>query len=997
MTSDWREDAFHSVLKAIDGGPPRDLISRVQPDAADRGDSITTDDLTAILRAASEANPFLGALGMQVHKWDAADPQETWTRGTEASTEQRRNLASQLLGIDSAGEKILLERRPIFHDETIVITAPWNRWYTAERAAQRAFYWPRYRDYLLTMKQWEADNVTSLDLATTDVVERLTDPTRQEAYQAKGLVVGYVQSGKTANFTGVMAKAIDAGYRLIIVMTGTIELLRVQTQRRVDMEMVGRQNILGDIPLDQAADYDIDYNDDEDWIRGRFLDLGQETLTTEIHRLTQHKVDYQKLGAQFKSLKIERAAPALPLFNPENLFKAHARLAIVKKNATVLKKLVADVKANRTAFAEIPVLIIDDESDEASINVVDPERVLMAKAEGKEIAERNAINQHIANMLELMPRAQYVGYTATPFANVFVDPSDPLGIFPKDFAIGLRRPPGYMGVDDFYDIDPLPDGQRTFENSNQAAFVRDLDASDDDVDAQDNELRLAIDMFVLSGAAKMFRADRDESLVFRHHTMLVHHSVKIDDHKALAERIRTIWASSEYSQASGRERLRERYDDDVLPVSRARVEPDLPPLPEFELLASYIPKTLAKVTEHKGNPVIVVNSDMDVEQERLDFDKTSTWRILVGGAKLSRGFTVEGLTVTYFRRATDMSASLTQMGRWFGFRHGYRDLVRLFIARRAMFKRAEVDLYDAFGGVAMDEAAFRRQLERYAAWDGDHPRVLPSQIPPLVTQHLSWLRPVARNKMFNAVLEEQSEQPFTPTGYPNHVDQLKQNLNLWRATIALAHDQLTLSQGASYPGDFDAYIGVVGAEDLVDAIDACGYLPLYAERAVNPKTTFYRRLITAGSLKDFLVVMPQPASGVVEIADIGARSTVSRDRRSGRGGRFGEITDPKHRHAVEAFTAVGDFGVSGLERWASPGRGALLLYLAKETKPRFEHASSPDLPKADPEYGLVVAFSAYVPSNCLAGYANLIRFRVRDVSQAGLPIVDAHGQGQEGA
>ena len=160
-----------------------------------------------------------------------------------------------------------------------------------------------------------------------------------------------------------------------------------------------------------------------------------------------------------------------------------------------------------------------------------------------------------------------------------------------------------------------------------------------------------------------------------------------------------------------------------------------------------------------------MNSDKEIEQQILDFDHHRTWRILVGGAKLSRGFTVEGLTVTYFRRATDMSASLTQMGRWFGFRPGYRDLVRLFIARKAKFGKKEVDLYKAFAGVAMDESAFRDQLAMYAEWEGDKPRLVPLQIPPLVTQHLPWLRPTARNKMFNAVLEEQGQAVFKPTGF----------------------------------------------------------------------------------------------------------------------------------------------------------------------------------------------------------------------------------------
>jgi len=190
------------------------------------------------------------------------------------------------------------------------ITAPWERWYTGERAAEHQFYWPRYRDYLLGVREWPEANVTALDLATSSVVERLSDPTRAEAHQSKGLVVGYVQSGKTANFTGVVAKALDAGYRLVIVMTGTIEMLRAQTQRRMDMEMVGRQNILADLTAEQAAAAHVDYQDDAAWLDGRFLDLGDDPIQCEIHRLTTHRRDYQK---QFKNLKIDRSEMGKPL------------------------------------------------------------------------------------------------------------------------------------------------------------------------------------------------------------------------------------------------------------------------------------------------------------------------------------------------------------------------------------------------------------------------------------------------------------------------------------------------------------------------------------------------------------------------------------------------------------------------------------------------------------------------------------------------------------
>lgn len=974
MTTDWRVAAFRAALRAIEGGAPKSLITRAAIEAEETGKEIGASDLAEVIEAEPSDGAFLAALGMQVHKWDAATSDVGWAGGTEPSTQARRDRVCALLGLDARGAGLLLERRPIFHDHTIVITAPWARWYTPERALERAFYWPSYQRYLLERRGWPVENVTSLDLASTDVVERIADPTRPEAYQSKGLVVGYVQSGKTANFTAVVAKAIDAGYRLVIVMTGTIELLRSQTQRRLDMELCGRPNILGDIPEQSALQHKLDYADDIEWLAGRFNAHDGAPLPTEIRRLTQHHEDYKNLGAQFQSLKIERAEPGLPLYDPANLFKAQARLAIVKKNSQVLAKLVANITANQSAFTQIPVLIIDDESDEASPNTVDPEKVADKKRQGVEVEERKAVNARIAELLELLPRAQYVGYTATPFANVFADPSDPLGIFPKDFVISLPRPPGYMGVDDF--LDAQEDGEGVDGGiSNSQAFVRDLQAEDEDLSTQNGELRRAIDHFVLAGAVKLWRETVDGTFKYRHHTMLVHQSVKKNDHREVADRVKRLWRESEFSQAAGKKRLQELYNSDVMPVSAARAEDGIPPAPPFAEIVDHIPAALARITEHDDNPVLVINSDTEIEQQKLDFDKESTWRILVGGTKLSRGFTVEGLTVTYFRRATDMNASLTQMGRWFGFRAGYRDLVRLYIARRARFGRKVVDLREAFEGVALDEAAFRGQLEQYAAWEDDRPRLLPSQIPPLVTQHLVWLRPVAKNKMFNAIVTEQGEQPFTPTGYPNDADLLKENLDLWRPVFTMARDSLTVGAGRQA---YSAFTGVVDAGSLVGLMEHADYLPLFKERVVAPRVAFYRRLIEDGDLRDFVVVIPQPQTSAVELADVGPLAVVSRDRRAGRHGRFGETTDPHHRRAVEAFVAGSTPASTGLGRYLQAARGAVLLYLARETKPDYDR--KPKMSEADPEFGLVAAFSAYVPDAALSNRPNVIQFSVRVVA-----------------
>ena len=983
MNASWKEEAFASALRSLGEGAPRDLVARAMPDALDRGQQLTAADLTTVIKDAAASSAFLSALGMMVHKWDAVSG-EDWVDDTAPSTPERRKLVCQKLGLDTNGAQALLEQRPIFHDETIVITKPWDRWYTAERRTGHAFYWPRYSEYLAQKKGWDAANIVALDNATTDVLERLSDPLRAEAYQAKGLVVGYVQSGKTANITGVVAKAIDAGYRLVIVMTGTIELLRTQTQRRIDMEMVGRQNIRGEASSDDGHHH-YDYEDDDDWREGRFLDLGTAPIPVEIQRLTQHRADYTNLGSQFMTLRMERLSATKPLYHPDNVFSARARLAVVKKNAAVLRKLVRNIKANKTAFAEIPVLIIDDESDEASINVMDPEKVRRAEAAGKQLPARTAINEQIAAMLELMPRTQYVGYTATPFANVFADPDDDLGTFPRDFLIGLPKPPGYMGLEEFLD---LPESDDTRERrggvTNEEAHVRRLEATDGDADLQATELRAAIDAFVLTGAMKLHRRDLGAGS-FRHHTMLVHQDVRKDAHRELADRIKgQIWPHAGYATPAGLHRLEQLYRTDIRPIADARREPEVPAPPTFEELRPYIGAAVARISEHSNNPVIVVNSDREIEQEKLDFDQGSTWRILVGGAKLSRGFTVEGLTITYFRRATDINATLMQMGRWFGFRQGFSDLVRLYIARHATFGKRELDLYDAFVGVALDEAAFRDQLRLYAGWDGDKPRLVPSQIPPLVSQHLPWLRPVAKNKMFNAVLVEQEDQPFTPTGYSKDPFDLWTDLDAWRPHFAKSADQVEIGisgRGAA----FQAMVGVVSATDFVRLVGDMHFIDGYAEGTINPKLEHYRQRVADGSLKDMLLVLPQVATDTRSLVGVGPRKVVVRERRADRGGLFGEVTDPKHRPAMEAFVDRTTLAPGGLEPFRAAGRGALLMYVVHEKKPPYHPSPPHNWQHPEKEYGLVVTFSSYLPAEVAARHRGFVRFSVRKPA----PVDDA--------
>ncbi|MEV2247591.1 Z1 domain-containing protein [Streptomyces sp. NPDC049970] len=634
----------------------------------------------------------------------------------------------------------------------------WIPWYTEGLASDRGFYWEHYKNYLID-KGWSAEDVaSSLGPATTRVVERLADPTADQPYQSKGLVVGYVQSGKTANFTGVIAKAVDVGYRLIIVLTGTTDKLRSQTQRRLDMEFAGVSSVLGGIdPTDEFALDDVDYQQDKEWVAGRFIDHGQipaGARIPEVHRLTRHHQDYQS-GA-IDALDFHGTNPTKPLYHPDNVFPEAARLAVVKKNSGVLKRVIKDLKKVHSRLPGIPTLIIDDESDQASINT-------NRKKWYEEEAERTAINKAISELLTMLPRAQYVGYTATPFANVFIDPGDPHSLFPKDFLVSLDRPSGYMGASDFNNADSSTgEEEETYENSPEKCHVRFLPRHKDD----DSKLGEALDAFVLSGAVKLFR----ESLgvgKFKHHTMLVHEAQKKTVHRDQAENIKRHWRRAGYSSAKSYERLRDLYLRDIAPASSATAS-DLPLPTGFDELKPYVAEAVALI-EQTGQPVLVVNSDK-IEGEELDFDSSPVWRILIGGNMLARGFTVEGLTVTYYRRAARAADTLMQMGRWFGFRKNYRDLVRLYIPK---------SLHETFAGICQDEEFFRNQLGKYAKMDDNgRPLITPQRIVPLVAQHSS-VKPTAANKRWCAILEQDATGVKEPSSaYPLLGEKAKLHDNL---------------------------------------------------------------------------------------------------------------------------------------------------------------------------------------------------------------------------
>ncbi|MGW9457975.1 Z1 domain-containing protein [Streptomyces globisporus] len=916
--------------------------------------------------------------------WDLAE-QADWSTAPPR-TDERRADAYDRLGFDTTLRKVLDHAVPVFNEPgpTIISTTP-TWWYSRDTAAVRSFYWSAY-EQLLRRKGWSDAAVAGLDEASHAVVERLADPTRPDAYGARGLVVGYVQSGKTANFTGVTAKAIDAGYRLVIVLGGTLNLLRGQTQRRLDMELIGQENILrGADPADPEALIGVDYQDDEDWPEKFVSHQGRPSVlgAFDIERLTTRDDDYKSLATGIRALEFDKQIRTQPLYAPDNLHRAAARVMVVKKNKSVLSKLIKDLKKiGGPLLSEIPTLIIDDESDQASVNTTDPKKW----EEGK--VTRTAINGQISQLLGLLPRAQYVGYTATPFANVFVDPGDGDDIFPRDFLISLPRPTGYMGVQDFHDLD------RTDESaagSAERAHVRGIYD-----DAHGDRLAEALDAFILTGALKLYRAAHDPFLEshFRHHTMLVHESVRMAEHADLALRISSMWHQAGYTSQEGHSRLEALFTSDFQPFA----DSGLPTPASYEELRPHVSRA-RQLINSGGTPVLVVNGDTerDYDQPDLDFDRTpNVWKILVGGTKLSRGFTVEGLTVTYYRRRTQQADTLMQMGRWFGFRPGYRDLVRLYIGRaEPAGKTGTVDLYEAFEAICRDEETFRAQLTRYATLVDGKPQVTPAQIPPLVSQHLSWLKPSARNKMFNAELVEirSPGEWVEPTAYPTAPADLRHNAEVWRPVLdLLGADPITLRRDASAEGDsFEAQVGTLDHEELLKVLSDLRW------SVPSQFSPHLESLLSTGEggegIDDWLVVLPrQTSSRRVEASVLGSAPLSLAHRSRRRGDLFGAIGEPKHREAALRIARASDAAIrSGdetLKSLAGDRRGVVVLYPVVGEKPP---AVSPTGAIA-PEH-LVMAFGLVAPGSSSAPKRNLVRFRTIDSTRGDFAIIERGADG----
>lgn len=580
------------------------------------------------------------------------------------------------------------------------------------------YYWKTLRTYLLVEKKRTRDVVASLDDASDQVLRHLKHPSADE-FDVRGLVLGYVQSGKTANFTALVAKAADVGYRLIVVFSGIDKGLRRQTQLRLNRELTGYpHNPKGSVRLPPSG---------KQW----------------------HQFSSDALDGDFNQGWANAAA----------LQGSQPVLIVVKKNGQVLRRLRSwFLSTTEDIRKSLPTLFIDDEADQASVDTRGSYQTESEFDPNEPDYEPPAvINGLIRELVHIFSRRAYIAYTATPFANILIphdnfDGKVGADLYPKDFFIALPKQAGYFGADAFFGrFDPATDEElkgldvlRTIPDEQVVALTE----SGEIVPTLDQ----AILAFALGGAARAVRGKAEEPC-----TMLVHTSHKIADQTPLRglieTRFRELRDEWRYDRKGGiRERLKLLWETDFVITSQSVADA---PVHSFDEIEANIGPFLDAVSVRE------INSE---QGEVLDYEaEPSLKAIAIGGNKLSRGLTLEGLLVSYFARRSPQYDTLLQMCRWFGYRAGYQDLTRIYTTGT---------LAGWFTDLALVEHRLRQDIEQYEKVLG----VRPSDVGLRILQHPSMqVTSRAKSRFATSTRISQSysgslEQTFKfPLNYPDRL------------------------------------------------------------------------------------------------------------------------------------------------------------------------------------------------------------------------------------
>jgi len=544
-------------------------------------------------------------------------------------------LALRIEGLIRAYQRVQDELNHVRYLVKRAIRSGREDWYLGP--AETGSLWSLHVEHLISLGR----EASSLELVDTDsgIIVGLLDNPAKEKFSTRGLVVGHVQSGKTGNIAAVIAKSADTQFKFFLVLSGMTDQLRNQTQHRLETDIVALAP--------------------QRWMQWTARDTDEQS-------------------GDFS----EKATGGFG-------FDHRNQLAVVKKNAAILRRFLAKLKnTDKATLRNTPFLIIDDECDQASVNSAGLDKAI------------SKINDLIRQILKLLTRASYVGYTATPFANVLIDPSVPEDLYPKHFIHAIKCPPDYFGSERLFgrgalqgEYDEVSSGFDMIRSipDDEIELVRPAKGNEADMEVPAS-LQDAVEYFIMVIAARHARGQESE-----HNTMLIHTSVLNSIHEATESLVEPLIDSLHSQLADAEPELLERMRSQwIAEQERVMSEQfDLTPI-VFEDIEEYLSEAAASIQVHVENWRAL---------NRLSYEYGPINVIVIGGNVLARGLTLEGLSVSYFLRSSSQYDTLMQMGRWFGYRRAFEDLPRVWVEERVK---------EAFFDLATIEAEIRRDIARYA-------------------------------------------------------------------------------------------------------------------------------------------------------------------------------------------------------------------------------------------------------------------------------------------